>query len=148
MKSAKRVDIVSIQMIKEKSIKYAERRVTSPESAYSLLKDIFNNADREMFAVLCLNTKNEPTHINICHVGTLNTSLVHPREVLKPAVLSNSSSIIIAHNHPSGDTTPSEEDRKVTERLREACAIMGIDLLDHLILGDDKYYSFKENFKI
>lgn len=148
MKSAKRVDIVTIQMVKEKSIKYAERRITSPESAYYLLKDIFNNADREMFVVLCLNIKNEPTHINICHVGTLNTSLVHPREVLKSAILSNSSGIIIAHNHPSGDITPSEEDKKVTERLKEACTIIGIDLLDHLIIGDDKFYSFKENFKI
>lgn len=148
MKSAKRVDIVTIQMVKEKSIKYAERRVASPESAYCLLKDIFNNADREMFVVLCLNAKNEPTHINICHVGTLNTSLVHPREVLKPAILSNARAIIVAHNHPSGDTTPSEEDKRVTELLREACTIMGIDLLDHLILGDNKYYSFKEDFKI
>lgn len=148
MKSAKRVDIVSIQMVREKSIKYAERRIGTPASAYSFLKDIFNNADREMFVVLCLNTKNEPTHINICHVGTLNTSLVHPREVLKPAILSNSSSIIVAHNHPSGDITPSEEDEKVTTRLKEACEIIGIPLLDHLILGDDKYYSFKENFKI
>ena len=148
MKSAKRVDIVSFQMVKEKSIKYAERKIISPKSAYDLLKDIFNNADREMFVVLCLNTKNEPTHINICHVGTLNNSLIHPREVLKPAILSNSCGIIVAHNHPSGDITPSEEDEKVTTRLKEACEIIGISLLDHLILGDDKYYSFKENFKI
>jgi DNA repair protein RadC len=101
-------------------------------------------ADREKFVVVCLDTKNQPTAINVCHVGSLNASIVHPREVMKAAVLSNSASIIVAHNHLSGHCEPSREDIEVTKRLVEAGRIVGIDVLDHLIVCPERYLSLKE----
>lgn len=141
---AKRVNIVSLKLIKENSFLYPDRNVKSPDDAYKLLKQFLIDADREYFLVVCLDTKNQPTAINVCHVGSLNASIVHPREVLKPAILSNSASIIVAHNHPSNDPTPSREDIEVTKRLSEAGKIVGIDLLDHLVVCADKFISLKE----
>jgi DNA repair protein RadC len=142
--SAKRVNIISLKVVREKSFLYPERRITSPKDAYNLVKRFLVDVDREYFIVVCLDTKSQPTAINICHVGSLNASIVHPREVLKPAILSNSASIIVAHNHPSSDPTPSREDIEVTKRLSEAGKIIGIDLLDHIIVGIDRFISLKE----
>lgn len=99
---AKRVDIVSLRLVKESSMLYKNRSVSSPEDGYDLLKQFLGEVDREYFIVICLDTKNQPTAINICHIGSLNASHVHPREVMKPAILSNAASILIRHNHPSG----------------------------------------------
>lgn len=77
-------------------------------------------------------------------IGTVNSSLIHPREVFKTSILSNASSVIIFHNHPSGDPTPSNEDKNITRRLKEAGQILGIDVLDHIIVADDKFCSLKE----
>lgn len=142
--SAKRVNIVSLKLIKENSFLYPERNVKSPDDAYKLLRQFLIDVDREYFLVVCLDTKNQPTAINVCHVGSLNASIVHPREVLKPAILSNSASIIVAHNHPSNDPTPSREDIEVTKRLAEAGKIIGIEVLDHLIVCTDRFISLKE----
>lgn len=145
MQSGKRVDIVSVKLVREKSIKYKDRRVRSPQDAYSIIHDFLGDVDREHFVVLCLDTKNQPTCLQVVHVGSLNSSIVHPREVLKPAILSNAAGIICAHNHPSNDSTPSPEDISVTQRLIEAGQIIGIDVLDHLILCEDKFRSLKES---
>jgi DNA repair protein RadC len=99
---AKRVDIVSLKLVKESSMLYKNRSVGSPEDAYHLLKQFLGEVDREHFIVICLDTKNQPTAINTCHIGSLNASIVHPREVMKPAILSNAASILCGHNHPSG----------------------------------------------
>ncbi len=141
---SKRINIVSLKLVKENSFLYPERNVKSPEDAYKLLKQFLLEADREHFVVICLDTKNQPTAVNICHIGSLNASIVHPREVLKPAILSNSASIIVAHNHPSNDPTPSREDIEVTKRLVEAGKIVGIEVLDHLIVCTDRFISLKE----
>lgn len=101
-KPAKRIDIVSLRLLKESSMLYKNRSVSSPEDGYELLKQFLGDVDREYFIVICLDTKNQPTAINTCHIGSLNASIVHPREVMKPAILSNAASILIAHNHPSG----------------------------------------------
>lgn len=140
----KRVDIVSIKMVKESSFLYENRRVNSSVDAIELFKRFLNESDREQFLVCCMDIKNQPTSINIVSIGTLNSSLVHPREVFKVAILANSASIIVAHNHPSGDPTPSKEDINITIRLKEAGKIIGIDILDHLIIGENKHISFKE----
>lgn len=142
---AKRVDIVSLKMIRENSILYGNRRIKSSDEAVGLVKEFLENSDREKLIVCCLNTKNEPTNLSIVSVGSLNSSIVHPREVFKTAVVSNSASIIIAHNHPSGDTIPSKEDINITERIKKSGEILGIKLLDHLIIGDGKYLSLKED---
>jgi DNA repair protein RadC len=144
MMSSKRVNIVSLKLVKENSFLYPERIVKSPEDAYKLLKKFLVEVDREYFVVVCLDTKNQPTAINVCHIGSLNASIVHPREVLKPAILSNSASILVAHNHPSNDPTPSQEDITVTKRLVEAGEIIGIKVLDHLVVCADKFISLKE----
>lgn len=98
---AKRVDIVQVKLVREKSMLYKGRRVRSPRDAYELIRDFLGNVDREHFIVLCMDTKNQPTCIQTVHIGSLNASIVHPREVLKPAILSNAASILVAHNHPS-----------------------------------------------
>ncbi|WP_438316061.1 JAB domain-containing protein [Sporosarcina sp. FA9] len=141
---AKRVDIVSLRLVKESSLLYKDRAIRSPEDGYNLFKQFLGELDREYFVVMCLDVKNQPTAINICHIGSLNASIVHPREVMKTAILSNSASILVAHNHPSGQPEPSPEDIDVTKRLAEAGKIMGIELIDHLIIGEDRFISLKE----
>ncbi len=141
---AKRINIVQIKLIREKSILYKDRQIRSPQNAYEIIRGFLGDNDREHFVVLCLDTKNQPTCIQIVHIGSLNASIVHPREVLKSAILSNSASIIVAHNHPSNISTPSVEDIEVTNRLAEASNIIGIELLDHLIICENSFLSLKE----
>ncbi|MCU4961683.1 MULTISPECIES: JAB domain-containing protein [Bacillaceae] len=144
MGQAKRVNVVSLKLVRESSILYKERSVRSPEDGYQLMKLFLADKDREHFIVASLDTKNQPVSINICHIGSLNASLVHPREVMKSAIISNAASIICGHNHPSGLPEPSKEDIEVTKRLVEAGKIIGIDVLDHLIVGDESFMSLKE----
>jgi len=105
---------------------------------------ISKRVNRVMLVVCCLDAKNQPTLINIASIGTLNSSLVHPREVFKAAILGNAASIIVAHNHPSGDPSPSPEDISITTRLREVGKIIGIDVIDHIVIGFNNYVSLKE----
>lgn len=143
--NSKRVNIVSLKVVKESSLLYGRRKISSPIDAVEIGNSILEGSDREKLLLCCLNTKNEPTNLNVVSIGSLNSSIVHPREVFKVAILSNSASIILFHNHPSGDTTPSKEDISITERIKEAGKIIGIELIDHIILGDEnKYTSLKE----
>ena len=132
----KRINIVSIKMVKESSFLYQTRQILSPKDAYEMIKEQLEGLDREQFIIACLNTKNEPTNITVVSVGSLNKAIVHPREVFKTAILSNAASIMAFHNHPSGETTPSQQDIQLTKRLYEAGELLGIKLLDHLIIGD------------
>lgn len=144
--AAKRISIVSCKLVKEcPSITYAQRKINHPEDAVSLVQSFLDNADREMMILLCLDRKGQPTTLQTISIGTLNSSLVHPREVFKAAILSNSASIILAHNHPSGDPSPSTEDIEITKRIKESGKILGIELLDHLIIGCNSHYSLKSN---
>ncbi len=140
----KRINIVSIKMVKESSFLYQTRTISSPKDAYEMIKEQLEGLDREQFIIACLNTKNEPTNISVVSVGSLNKAIVHPREVFKTAILSNASSIMAFHNHPSGDTTPSQQDIQLTHRLVEAGELLGIKLVDHLIIGDGSFTSLKE----
>ncbi|MFR1912382.1 MAG: JAB domain-containing protein [Intestinibacter bartlettii] len=144
-KHAKRVDIVSIKMVREGSTKYENRKIETPFDAYVLLKRFLEDSDREKLLVVCLDTKNQPINICTVSVGTLNSSLVHPREIFKTAILSNSNQIMLAHNHPSGISAPSNEDKAMTNRIKDAGVILGIELIDHIIIGSNEYFSFKEN---
>ena len=141
----KRINIVSIKLVKESSFLYQTLTISSPKDAYEMIKDQLQDLDREQFIIACLNTKNEPTNISVVSVGTLNKAIVHPREVFKTAILSNAASIMAFHNHPSGETTPSQQDIQLTKRLYEAGELLGIKLLDHLIIGDGSFTSLKEN---
>jgi DNA repair protein RadC len=142
---AKRVNIIRVKMVRESSLLYPQRRITMARDVMELFLTFLDETDREQFLLLCLNTKNEPTAIHTVSVGSLDASIVHPREVYKAAILANSSSIIVCHNHPSGDPTPSREDINVTKMLKEAGEVLGIPLLDHIIVGSEgAYYSLKE----
>lgn len=140
----KRINIVSIKLVKESSFLYQTLTISSPKDAYEMIKDQLQDLDREQFIIACLNTKNEPTNISVVSVGTLNKAIVHPREVFKTAILSNAASIMAFHNHPSGETTPSQQDIQLTNRLYEVGELLGIKLLDHLIIGDRTFTSLKE----
>jgi DNA repair protein RadC len=118
--------------------------IKRPADASDLIMEELRYQTVEHFMCLFLNTKNQVTARETLSVGTLNASLVHPREVFREAIKRGSASIICAHNHPSGDPTPSPEDIALTRRLREAGELVGIDVLDHLIIGDGKYVSLKE----
>ena len=141
---AKRINIASIKMVKESSFQYLARQILSPSDAYEMIKEQLEGLDREQFIIACLNTKNEPTNITVVSVGSINKAIVHPREVFKTAILSNAASIMAFHNHPSGDTIPSDQDIQLTHRLVEAGELLGIKLLDHLIIGDRSFTSLKE----
>jgi len=142
---AKRVDVIQLKMVKERSVLYSARRIKSSSDADALVRQFLEELDREAMIVVALNAKSEPTCLQVISTGSLSASIVHPREVFKVAILSNAYCILLAHNHPSSDTTPSQEDIRITKRLKSASEIIGIPILDHLIIGYDGYYSFKEN---
>ena len=98
----------------------------------------------EVFAILCLSTKHRVIGYHEVSRGTLDTALVHPREVFKAAILANAAAIILTHNHPSGDPTPSADDLTLTQRLVEAGRLLGIDVLDHIVIGDGMWVSIME----
>lgn len=112
---------------------------------FEQFKNLFINETQENFYALYLNTKTELISYKLLFKGTINTSVVHPREIFKYAFLESASSIIVIHNHPSNNTTPSKEDIELTNKLFEIGNIMAIPVIDHIIIGIDNYYSFYEN---
>lgn len=114
-----------------------------PSDVWKELKDIRNNK-KEHFVVLFLDTHKQEVRREVISVGTLTESLAHPREVFEPAIRCSAAAVMVAHNHPSGDPTPSDEDIEITRRLRDAGDILGIDLIDHVIVTNDDYKSFKQ----
>ncbi|MBU5466528.1 DNA repair protein RadC [Virgibacillus sp. MSJ-26] len=118
--------------------------IRSPEDGADYVMEEMRSLNQEHFVTLFLNTKNQIIHRQTIFIGSLNASIVHPREVFREAVKRSAASIIVAHNHPSGDPTPSQEDIHVTRRLVESGKMIGIELLDHLIIGNRKFVSLKE----
>ncbi|WP_163537948.1 DNA repair protein RadC [Gracilibacillus sp. YIM 98692] len=129
-----------IHQFKEKE-KYVIR---SPEDGANFVMEEMYALKQEHFVTMFLNTKNQVVHRQTIFIGSLNASIVHPREVFREAVKRSAASIICAHNHPSGDPSPSQEDIHVTKRLTECGKLIGIELLDHLIIGDHRFVSLKE----
>ena len=137
-----------------------KNKIAEDEVKFSCSEDVATNSfihhlftdqdnDKEKLYVIILNVKNKVIGYSLISMGSLTSSIVHPREVLKPAVLASAASVIIVHNHPSGDPEPSTDDIEITNRISKACTIMGINLLDHLILGFEAeefkgYYSFRQ----
>lgn len=141
------VSFERVVLVKEKVRRYElPRKIGSPEGAYKAITAITSIEEeaQEVFGILILNTKNKIVAVHEISRGSLNTSVVHPREVFKPAILHNAAAIICFHNHPSGDTEPSRDDIEITKRLVEAGKIIGIEIFDHIIVGDDRYISLKE----
>ena len=117
--------------------------VKSPEDVVNIVKSQLKGKKKEHFLVLCLDTRNRVINCKPVSIGSLDTSIVHPREVFKEAVSSSAASVIFAHNHPSGDPEPSKEDVELTKRLVKSGEIIGIDVLDHIIICDRSYLSLK-----
>ncbi len=119
-------------------------RISVAVDAAAMLRPGMRHLRHEEFRVMMLDSKNRMLDIETVSMGTLTASLVHPREVFRAAIARNSASLIVAHNHPSGDPTPSREDMAVTARLLEAGRLIGIEVIDHIVIGADSYVSFKE----
>ncbi len=119
--------------------------VRTSRDVMALVADEMRLYEEERFKILLLDTKNRLIRHETVSVGTLNASLVHPREVFRSAIRASSAAVVVCHNHPTGDCRPSHEDRETTCRIKEAGDLVGIPLLDHIIIGDGDYYSFKDD---
>lgn len=140
-----RIPIYKVSLVRESSRPSEIKTVNSPSSAAEIMAPFFDGLDREQLAIAMLDVKHKVIGVNIVSVGCLDSTLVHPREVFKAAILSNAVGIIMAHNHPSGNTTPGKDDIKTTERIKKAGEILGIGLVDHIIIGHDgDFVSLKE----
>ena len=141
-----RITSLSLQVVKEKNVLYETNKISSPSNIVEILRLFeLDKQSEENLIMLALDTKNKVLGYFTISIGTLNSSLVSPREIFKRAMLVNANSIILAHNHPSGDCTPSREDIEATKRIKECGKILGIELLDHIIIGDyGNYKSLRE----
>ena len=139
-----------VTLVKDRQLPFDTFRLNNSAQAQPLIKSLIEThgqSDREQFCVLMLNAKNEIIGMNIVSTGDVSSATVTPRELLKPAILTSSSALILAHNHPSGDVSPSPEDLAATKRIVHASKIMGIIVHEHLIISmfDERYYSFADN---
>lgn len=136
------IQTIRLTMVREgEPLGLVTQPVNVPDIARAALERM--SQDRECFLVLHIDTRNIVTGVDVVSIGSLNGSLVHSREVFKAAILGNAAGLILVHNHPSGDITPSKEDVALTKRLVDAGRLLGIEVMDHVIIGDG-YYSFKE----
>ncbi len=134
--------------IRISSAKPNKYKVKNPWDIYKYYMESLRYLNKEVFKTILLNSKNEIICDIEVSIGTLNASLVHPREVFREAIKRSSNKIILMHNHPSGNIQPSNEDKNITSRLVKCGELIGIEVIDHIIIGDGIYYSFKENMKI
>ena len=118
--------------------------INSSFDIYQRFQHRFTNVNQEQFFLLCLNTKNAVVHERMVSQGSLAGSLVHPREAFKEAIRHSAAGVAFVHNHPSGDPMPSESDHDVTKRLRDSSRILGIPLVDHVVIGQERYFSFQD----
>ena len=146
MNSTNEIKVVNIRMVREPSL-YSETPITNPQDVMDTIAKELATYDREVFGILNLKSNGQVINMNICSIGTLNSSMVNGREVFKSAILSNASSFICFHVHPSGNPVTSREDTAVTEKLAEAGRFLDIPLVDHCIIagGTGGMYSFKAN---
>ncbi len=141
----KPVGIIQLKMVRESRSLYGTDPFTSPAKAVELVKPLFITADREMVVVMSLTAKLEALAVEIVAVGGLDTCYMDTRNIFKHSLLNNAACILCFHNHPSGDPVPSKEDVQITQRIKEAGEILGIKLVDHIIIGGERYFSFKEH---
>lgn len=137
------VNLVTLKLVRADLID-APAQLRSPNDVYAMLRPHFADVDRETFVVICLDTKNRVLAVNVAFTGTLDSCSITLREVYKAAVVVGAASIVVSHNHPSGDPTPSPEDVALTRSIVEAGRLLDIDLLDHIVLGNNAFVSLRE----
>lgn len=141
----KKIGIVHLEMIKERRTLYGMERFSNPREAAEMVRPLFERADRELLLVLSLDNKLAPMALEIAAVGVLNSCCVDIRSIFKHAIVNNGAYVICFHNHPSGDCSPSGEDRRITQRIAESGRLLGIPLVDHIIIGaGGEYQSLAE----
>ena len=134
-----------LKVVRERRPGYGQQRsLRTSAEVFAAFRARCEQADREEFIAVFLDGKNRLIGFNVVSVGSLTASLVHPREVFKPAILANAAALVVVHNHPSGDPTPSAEDQAITDRLKKAAELLGMSLLDHVVIGDGRYVSFAD----
>lgn len=140
------IPIYKVSLVREGKMLCYDKSIRNSATASELLQKYLAGVDREHFVVILLDRKNQVIGFHTVSIGSLTASIVHPREVFKVAILSNAAAVIFGHNHPSGAPEPSQEDRTLTKRLVEAGKLLGIDVLDHIVIGDGtgSYFSFAD----
>lgn len=131
-----KINVVNVRLVKEPSL-YSAEPIKTPEDVLNAVANELKQYDREVFAIINLKTNGQIINMNVCSVGTLSASLISPREVFKSSILSNAAAFIAIHNHPSGNITPSAEDKEVTERLMACGEFLDIKMLDHIIVAGE-----------
>lgn len=138
------LDVVSVRLVRDAPV-FSDTKITNPESAIAVVGEILCEMDREVVCIINLKSDGTPINCNFASMGAINQAIVEPREIFKSAVLSNAASMIMVHNHPSGNLEPSKEDTMITDRILKLASLIGIPLTDHVIVGGDntRYFSFK-----
>jgi len=138
---------VCVRLCEDRSL-YSACPISCPEDLVSLLRSEMETYDREHLLLVCLNNRSQPINVSTVAIGGLSGATFEVANIYKTALLSNAKYIILAHNHPSGDPSPSEDDFNATRKVREAGELLGIRLLDHIVVGNGNYYSFAEGGKL
>ena len=133
-----------VHVVREPQLPFPKPQISGPDDVCALLQRQLAFQDREIFCIVILDARNQVIGINTVSIGSVSASIVHPRETFRPAIMMGASSLILAHCHPSGDPSPSKDDIELTRRLVKAGEILGIEVLDHLIIGDSRFLSLKE----
>lgn len=135
------VPLVRLHAVKERFVPYGvEGNINTPEKVVKMVSRLLKEADKEIMLAISVDAKNKPVGIEVVAIGSLNVAYVEARDLFKHAILSNASGIVLVHNHPSGDVAPSVEDWHLTYRIMQAGALLGIELLDHIIIGDNEEF--------
>ena len=142
---ADKLEQVAIRMVEQPPL-YSKEPMNNPDAAIRVMNEFLSQMDRELFCIVNLQADLTPINMNIVSVGSLNEALINPREIFKSCILTNTASVLLLHNHPSGRLVPSKEDCMLTDRMLKLCDLIGIPLLDHVIVGGENegYFSFKE----
>jgi DNA repair protein RadC len=139
------IPVYRVQLVRERTVTGEQRRsIRNPDDVVAILKDELLKSDREKLISVMLNAKNVVIGMEVVSVGSLTASVVTARELFKSAILASAAAVIISHNHPSGDPTPSQDDIRLTERISKAGELLGVKLLDHVIIGELGHYSFSD----
>ncbi len=139
-----RIPVVRVALVRESTVKSERRRIRGPEDAAEILRQIIGDYDREAFVVLLVDAKHRVISAHVAGVGTLDAAQTGPREVFRAAILAGAKAVVLGHNHPSGDPTPSSADLHLTRRLAKAGELLGIPVLDHIIIGEASHVSLRE----